>query len=73
MVHAIFTKDESIWKDFEGDVPRVGDAIEFIGDDTKYEVESVRWFIVDNYKGNPELANTESAARVLIKTATSQS
>lgn len=46
--HAVFTKDEKIWKDFEGPVPRKGEEIRFISDDCKYRVKNVFWFIASS-------------------------
>jgi hypothetical protein len=43
--HAIHNDDESIWIDFDGPIPRVGEIINIDGTDIEYKVIEVRWFI----------------------------
>ena len=80
--HAIRTEDESIWIDFEGDIPRVGDSISLklvgkgyeIGKeniDKKWVVFKVLWLFCDWRKESFPSENMEtimiSQARVFIK------
>lgn len=57
-LHAIRTEDESVWIDFNGEVPRVGDVIDLGAISSDHEISDelkskrwiayeVRWFFLD--------------------------
>lgn len=46
--HAAYTKDESVWISFTGEVPRAGEIISIMGKD--FKVNNVKWFIFNGDK-----------------------
>lgn len=80
--HAIRTEDESVWIDFDGEVPRVGDSVSLgcIGEEYELSKETagrnwivykVLWFLCSWRKEPHPSPNLEtliiSQARVFIK------
>ena len=63
--HAFHTKDESLWVEFAGHVPRQGEIVRFIGNPNDYRVQKVLWFAEKCDDG------TISSARVIVEPITS--